>query len=195
MVFPLHDPVKAVILAKAFGLRTLMAAGRERLYQNLLSPETAEALLPHVFDKPDDLLELLSSDTTDQPFLYELRPDTRDYLGATVLMKLIEYKNFYTNSDAGFASRALRFLIDRGNVNAVDALGETALIKAVRMEDLEAIRLLLHKGANVVHTDNRGMSAFDYARGNPAIEQLLSAKDASLKQIASQQPDEERVKL
>ncbi len=257
MVFPLHDPVKAVILAKAFGLRTLMAAGRDRgLAQNLLSLETAEALLPYVFDKPDDLLELLSSHTTDKPFLFELRPDTRDYLGETVLMKLIQYKNFYTNSDAAFAHKALRVLIHQGNVNAVDArgetalikavrmkdlgairllldkganvahtdnsgmsafdyargnpaieqilsanvnavdaLGETALIKAVRMKDLEAIKLLLDKGANVVHTDNRGMNAFDYARGNPAIVQLLSAKDASLKLIASQQPDEERVKL
>ena len=192
MAFPLVD-AKTFILAEAFDLRTLIAAGKQRFEDNLIYPDVAQDLLPYVIDKPDDLIILLSLKYNHEPY-YWMGLKTRNEQGETVLMKLIEYRKKYTNSDAALADEALRFLIDEGDINAVDGLGETALIKAIKNEDLEAIGLLLRKGANVLQTDNKGMSAFDCARGKPAIEQLLIAKDASLKQLASQQPDQERAK-
>ena len=66
----------------------------------------------------------------------------------------------------------------KANVNAANASGETALIRAVQIHNVEIARNLLEAGADPDRTDNvTGKSARDYARESarwPAITKLLS---------------------
>lgn len=67
-------------------------------------------------------------------------------------------------ANLGF-SDGVRLLIQRkANVNAANAAGETALIKAVQALDPVSARILLDAGADPDKTDNiAGLSARDYA--------------------------------
>ncbi len=81
----------------------------------------------------------------------------------------------------------VRLLLSRkANVNAANAAGETALIKAVQALDAASARLLLDAGADPDKTDNvAGLSARDYAerdRRASAIARLI--KDGTKKTAA-----------
>ena len=58
------------------------------------------------------------------------------------------------------------------------AAGETALIAAVHLRDIELVRLLLKSGANPLRADNSGRSAKDYA-------DLLGGESAIAAEIAA----------
>jgi len=62
------------------------------------------------------------------------------------------------------------------NVNAQNKKGETALMRAVRLDDVESVRLLLGAGANPNATDKVGDTAYvlAYENGNAEIEKLLT---------------------
>ena len=62
------------------------------------------------------------------------------------------------------------------NVNAQNKKGETALMRAVRLDDVESVRLLLSAGANPNAADKVGDTAYvlAYANGSAEIEKLLS---------------------
>ena len=62
------------------------------------------------------------------------------------------------------------------NVNAQNKEGETALMRAVRLGNVESVRLLLGAGANPNVADNVGYTAYTlaYSKGNTEIEKLLT---------------------
>jgi len=62
------------------------------------------------------------------------------------------------------------------NVNAQNKKGETALMRAVRLDDVESVRLLLGAGANPNAADKVGDTAYvlAYSNGNTEIEKLLT---------------------
>ena len=66
----------------------------------------------------------------------------------------------------------------KANVNLANASGETPLIRAVQVHNVEIVRTLLEAGADPDRTDNAtGKSARDYARESarwPAITKLLT---------------------
>lgn len=71
---------------------------------------------------------------------------------------------------------ARRILLSKAvNVNAQNSDGETALMRAVRLENVEIIKTLLAKGANVNRSDVFGETAISiaYEKGNAEIEKLL----------------------
>lgn len=61
------------------------------------------------------------------------------------------------------------------NLNAQNLDGETALMRAVRLENIEMVKLLLSKGADVNRSDVFGDTALTlaYDKGNSEIERLL----------------------
>jgi ankyrin repeat protein len=62
------------------------------------------------------------------------------------------------------------------NVNAQNKKGETALMRAVRLDDVESVRLLLGAGANPNAADKVGDTAYvlAYENGNAEIQKLLT---------------------
>ena len=76
-------------------------------------------------------------------------------------------------------SEGVQILIKyRANVNLANSSGETPLIRAVQVHDIDVVRELLDAGANPDRTDNvTGKSARDYARDEtryPQIAKLLA---------------------
>jgi ankyrin repeat protein len=65
--------------------------------------------------------------------------------------------------------------IQKINVNAQNKKGETALMRAVRLGNVESVRLLLGAGANPNAADKVGDTAYvlAYENGNTEIEELL----------------------
>lgn len=78
-------------------------------------------------------------------------------------------------------------LASRAQVDAANSRGETPLIKAVHMKDVDSVELLLKSGADPDRTDNlAGMSARDYAardiRSGPIAKRLAEAPKKGAKQ-------------
>jgi ankyrin repeat protein len=96
-------------------------------------------------------------------------PNLRDGEGNTALLLAVT-GNFQAGVDL--------LLRIRANVNLGNSRGETPLMRAVQLRNLELVRLLLANGADPDQTDNvAGMSARDYAKADtrsPAIAKLLA---------------------
>jgi len=70
----------------------------------------------------------------------------------------------------------IRFLTAQGaKIDAVDASGETPLIRATRLGEREMAKLLIAQGADVNVRDAQGRSALAWAKqgGHEEIERLL----------------------
>ena len=101
---------------------------------------------------------------------------------------------------------ARRILLTKSlNVNAQNADGETALMRAVRLGNVDVIKSLLAKGANVNRTDVFGETpvTIAYEKGNAEIEKLLPLPSLkrqtvnvlnALLRAAIEKKDEARVK-
>ena len=173
--FPLNDSEKALILLEAFDLYTLLKACPSR-FSNVVP---AKALITTAFDKPQDFLALLSIFLKDE-ILGEM-VNMHNEQGETVLMKLIEHRPQYVTSAASSkAQTLLHYLITHSKLNHADKKGETALIKATKMNNLEIIQLLLENGANAGHTDGCAIQAFDYANSLSAKQLLVGNKRGTL---------------
>lgn len=63
----------------------------------------------------------------------------------------------------------------QGDINAKNDQGETALIRATKAGDFDAVKALLEAGALITITDFKNKNAWDYAkaRGEDAIKKLL----------------------
>lgn len=110
---------------------------------------------------------------------------------ATYLRVLLQQDDVNINLQDNRGNTALLIAAERGwyegvqilikykaNVNAANTSGETPLIRAVQVHDIEVVRQLLDAGANPDRTDNvTGKSARDYAKDEaryPQIAKLLA---------------------
>jgi len=110
---------------------------------------------------------------------------------ATYLRVLLQQDDINVNLPDGRGNTALIIAAERGwgegvqilikysaNVNMANSSGETPLIRAVQVHDIDVVRELLDAGANPDRTDNiTGKSARDYARDEtryPQIAKLLA---------------------
>ncbi|MEP9358940.1 ankyrin repeat domain-containing protein [Sphingomonas sp. KR3-1] len=110
---------------------------------------------------------------------------------ATYLRVLLQQDDIDANLKDNRGNTALLIAAERGwgegvsilikygaNVNTQNASGETPLIRAVQVHEIEVVRQLLAAGANPDRTDNvTGKSARDYARDEtryPQIAKLLA---------------------
>lgn len=90
--------------------------------------------------------------------------DTQNDYGDTALMIAVKLNNFdivkaLLNNDA--------------NVNLQNKFGETALTIAVRQNNYELVRALLDAGAQIFFDSTDRFNAFDFARKNPKMSELL----------------------
>jgi hypothetical protein len=171
--FPLRDPEKARILAKALGGGTVLRALNLE-WTGLISADAQAAIMKESLNSPDDFLRIVHKTLLLKHPLHQGTMELRDENGNTILMKFIEYRDKYTDSGLASLSRqALCDVIAASEVNAVNVSGETALIKATKKGDAEAIRLLLWRGANFYLCDNENNRAEDYARGNANLEKVF----------------------
>lgn len=109
---------------------------------------------------------------------------------STYLRVLLQQDDINANLQDGRGNTPLLIAAERGwdegvsilikygaNVNTANTSGETPLIRAVQVHDIEVVRQLLNAGANPDRTDNvTGKSARDYARDEtryPQIAKLL----------------------
>ncbi len=110
---------------------------------------------------------------------------------ALYLRVLLQQDDINANLQDGRGNTALIIAAERGwidglgilikykaNVNLANAAGETPLIRAVQVHNVEAVRQLINAGADPDRTDNvTGKSARDYARDEtryPQIAKLLA---------------------
>lgn len=110
---------------------------------------------------------------------------------STYLRVLLQQDDINANLQDGRGNTALLIAAERGwdegvsilikygaNVNTANTSGETPLIRAVQVHDIEVVRQLLNAGANPDRTDNvTGKSARDYAKDEtryPQIAKLLA---------------------
>lgn len=110
---------------------------------------------------------------------------------ATYLRVLLQQDDINTNLQDNRGNTALIIAAERGwgegvqillkygaNVNMANSSGETPLIRAVQVHDIDVVRQLLDAGASPDRTDNvTGKSARDYARDEtryPQIAKLLA---------------------
>ena len=104
-----------------------------------------------------------------------------DSKGSNALLYSLNRENLAHGDERGtLPARRLdiakRLLLAKSlDVNAQNNDGETALMRAVRLEDVETIKSLLARGADATRSDVFGDTAVTlaYAGGNAAIEQLL----------------------
>ena len=93
------------------------------------------------------------------------RPDLQDNEGNTPILLAAQI---------GWREGVERLLIARADPNLANRRGETALIYAVRRNDIPLVRLLVANGANPNQTDYvTGSSALDYARQDPRRQAVL----------------------
>jgi ankyrin repeat protein len=86
--------------------------------------------------------------------------------------------------NSGFAEGVSILITYRANVNLANSAGETPLIRAVQLRDMETVRILLDAKADPDQTDIiAGLSARDYASQDPrmptAIAKALAAAPRS----------------
>jgi len=95
---------------------------------------------------------------------------------------VVGYDNFSTGQKRFLEGAQL--LIGRGaNLNQANGSGETPLIRAVQIRDLEMVRLLMTNGADPNKRDAlAGMSAIDYAKAGAPVAGMMDALTA--KQVA-----------
>lgn len=122
---------------------------------------------------------------------------------STYLRVLLQQDDINANLQDGRGNTALIIAAERGwtegvtillryraNVNLANASGETPLIRAVQVRNLEVAQTLLNAGADPDRTDNvTGKSARDYAREDtrtPRLVKLLN--DAPKKQSGGTGP-------
>ncbi|MCM8731167.1 ankyrin repeat domain-containing protein [Hephaestia sp. GCM10023244] len=114
------------------------------------------------------------NDPTYVRFLLEhgANPDIRDNQGTTPLMLAITQN----------AAACVTALLNppkggkRADVNLANGSGETPLIRAVQLRNLDLVRTLLKAGANPDQADHlAGLSARDYARNDKRSPALLQA--------------------
>lgn len=103
------------------------------------------------------------------------------------LRVLLQQDDINANLQDGRGNTALLIAAERGwdegvqilikygaNVNLANMSGETPLIRAVQVHDINVVRELLDAGANPDRTDNvTGKSARDYARDEARYPQIL----------------------
>ena len=93
------------------------------------------------------------------------RPDLQDNEGNTPMVLAAQI---------GWREGVERLLIARADPNLANRRGETALIYAVRRNDVPLVRLLVANRANPNQTDYvTGSSALDYARQDPRRQAVL----------------------
>ena len=93
------------------------------------------------------------------------RPDLQDNAGNTPILLAAQI---------GWREGVERLLIARADPNLANRGGETALIYAVRRNDVPLVRLLVANGANPNQADYvTGSSALDYARQDPRRQGVL----------------------
>jgi len=106
---------------------------------------------------------------------------------AVYLRVLLQQDDINANLQDGRGNTALLIAAERGwdegvqilikygaNVNLANMSGETPLIRAVQVHDINVVRELLDAGANPDRTDNvTGKSARDYARDEARYPQIL----------------------
>ena len=150
--FPLNDPEKTVIFAKAFGLQNLMRAFEASNVRHLPSPFSLEAtlaLIPSAFNSPDLIMllcKLIHYNLLNTEML-ALRNDQEE----TLLMKM--------SDNVG----VLNFLVHNSEVNAIDTRGETAMIKAVKKRNMKTASILIAHGGNAYLKDFSEKHALNYS--------------------------------
>ncbi|MEN2710735.1 ankyrin repeat domain-containing protein [Sphingomonas sp. NPDC092331] len=113
----------------------------------------------------------------------DINPNLQDNRGNTPLIIAAE---------RGWGDGVQILLKYGANVNTANASGETPLIRAVQVHDIDVARQLLAAGANPDRTDNvTGKSARDYARDEtryPQIAKLLAEAPKGGKSSGSAAP-------
>lgn len=124
---------------------------------------------------------------------------------ATYLRVLLQQDDINANLQDNRGNTALLIAAERGwgegvqilikygaSVNTANSSGETPLIRAVQVHEIDVVRQLLAAGANPDRTDNvTGKSARDYARDEtryPQIAKLLSEAPKGGKSSGSAAP-------
>lgn len=110
--------------------------------------------------------------------------NAKDNKGSSALLHSLSSQNFaYGEEHATLPHRRLEvarrlLLAKKIDVNAQNADGESALLRAVRLNNADMIRLLSSRGADANLSDVFGDTAVTlaYANGNAEIEKLLPAK-------------------
>ncbi|MDQ5845090.1 MAG: ankyrin repeat domain-containing protein, partial [Acidobacteriota bacterium] len=166
------DGDRALLVANSFEkVKLLLASGAN---PNTTGSDGSTPLMAAADSGDNQIVEALLSAGADV--------NAQDGNGNTALLLLL---------DAGYGRRErpveqypvlVRTLL-RGknvNVNLVNKNGETALMRAVRLGNVESVRLLLGAGANPNPADKIGDTAYilAYEKGNTEIEKLLTTAAA-----------------
>jgi ankyrin repeat protein len=85
-----------------------------------------------------------------------------------------------------FAEGAQLLIARKANPNQTNNSGETPIMRAVQLNDLDMVRLLIAAGADPIRRDSlAGMSAMDYAKSNNRSSAMMDALTAGKKAPAS----------
>lgn len=72
-----------------------------------------------------------------------------------------------------FSQNKALLSLNEMNINAQDAQGNTALIKAAKMGDSEAVRSLLYQGADITLANNKGETLLTLEGLTPAVQSVI----------------------
>ena len=157
------DLVGAASTGNLRDVKRLLAKGMK---VDALGPNGQTALMSAAREGQVEIAELLIANKAN----VNARQSGGDEPGATPLM----YATL-PSSEGGKKTRMVALLLDKGaNPNTQTPEGETALMFAVSLQDVEAVRLLVAHKANPDLRRNDGKTAFDFAKGKaPALLDLL----------------------